>query len=62
MVALLRGINVGFTTKVAMAVLRTAFAEATATDIVTVLNSGNVVYTGNVPSQRSRNRSPARPG
>lgn len=47
-VALLRGINVGPTTKVPMALLRTAFAEAGATDVVTLLNSGNVVFCGHV--------------
>lgn len=47
-VALLRGINVGPTTKVPMALLRTLFEEAGATDVVTVLNSGNVVFSGTV--------------
>ena len=31
-----------------MAMLRTSFEEAGATDVVTVLNSGNVVFSGNV--------------
>lgn len=47
-VALLRGINVGPTTKVPMAVLRTTFGEAGATEVVTLLNSGNVVFAGQV--------------
>jgi uncharacterized protein (DUF1697 family) len=47
-VALLRGINVGPTTKVPMPLLRTLFEEAGATDVVTVLNSGNVVFSGSV--------------
>jgi uncharacterized protein (DUF1697 family) len=47
-VALLRGINVGPTTKVPMAVLRMLFESAGATDVVTVLNSGNVVFSGTV--------------
>ncbi|CAN5144903.1 DUF1697 domain-containing protein [soil metagenome] len=47
-VALLRGINVGPTTKVPMAVLRSLFESAGATDVVTVLNSGNVVFSGSV--------------
>lgn len=47
-VALLRGINVGPTTKVPMASLRTLFAEAGATDVTTLLNSGNVVFSGSV--------------
>ena len=47
-VALLRGINVGPTTKVPMATLRALFEAAGATDVVTVLNSGNVVFSGSV--------------
>ena len=47
-VALLRGINVGPTTKVPMALLRELFESAGATDVVTVLNSGNVVFSGSV--------------
>ena len=47
-VALLRGVNVGPTTKVPMPVLRSLFEEAGATDVVTVLNSGNVVFSGSV--------------
>ena len=47
-VALLRGINVGPTTKVPMGVLRMLFEAAGATDVVTVLNSGNVVFSGTV--------------
>ena len=45
-VALLRGINVGPTTKVPMSVLRELFAGAGATDVSTLLNSGNVLFTG----------------
>ena len=43
-VALLRGINVGPTTKVPMAVLRELIEAAGASDVVTLLNSGNVVF------------------
>ena len=43
-IALLRGINVGGNTKVPMAVLRAIFEERY-TDVVTVINSGNVVFT-----------------
>lgn len=58
-VALLRGINVGPTTKVPMALLRELFAEAGATDVTTVLNSGNVVFSGSVdvPELLARIRS-----
>jgi len=45
-VALLRGINVGGGNKVDMAALRSAFEAAGFTDVVTYLNTGNVVFTG----------------
>ncbi|MGV8895954.1 MAG: DUF1697 domain-containing protein [Rhodoglobus sp.] len=55
-VALLRGINVGPTTKVPMALLRLAFEEAGATDVVTLLNSGNVVFRGEVDAAALQQR------
>jgi uncharacterized protein (DUF1697 family) len=45
-VALLRGVNVGPTTKVGMAPLREVFAELGFTDVKTYVNSGNVVFNG----------------
>jgi uncharacterized protein (DUF1697 family) len=45
-VALLRGVNVGPTTKVAMADLRACFAELGFSEIKTYVNSGNVVFDG----------------
>jgi uncharacterized protein (DUF1697 family) len=45
-IALLRGVNVGPTTKVGMAPLREVFAELGFTDIKTYVNSGNVVFSG----------------
>ena len=45
-VALLRGINVGRAKRVAMADLRTLVAGLGFTDVRTLLNSGNVVFTG----------------
>lgn len=58
-VGLLRGINVGPTTKVPMATLRMLFADAGATDVVTLLNSGNVVFSGrvDVPALQAQIRS-----
>ena len=58
-VGLLRGINVGPTTKVPMAMLRALFEEAGATDVTTLLNSGNVVFSGSVdvPALLARIRS-----
>ncbi|HET9252532.1 MAG TPA: DUF1697 domain-containing protein [Candidatus Eisenbacteria bacterium] len=44
-VALLRGINVGKAKRVAMADLRRLFEDLGYTDVRTVLNSGNVVFT-----------------
>lgn len=43
-VALLRGINVGKAKRVPMAELRILLAELGYTDVVTLLNSGNVVF------------------
>ena len=43
-VALLRGINVGGRTKIAMADLRRLFAELGAADVTTYVQSGNVVF------------------
>ena len=45
-VALLRGVNVGTAKRVAMADLRELFGELGYTDVRTLLNSGNVVYSG----------------
>lgn len=47
-VALLRGINVGGNSKVPMAVLRELFAHAGCTDVTTLINSGNVVFSGDI--------------
>jgi uncharacterized protein (DUF1697 family) len=46
MVALLRGINVGKAKRIAMADLRALVAGLGYDDVVTLLNSGNVVFTG----------------
>ncbi len=45
-IALLRGINVGKAKRVAMAELRELFAELGYKDVKTLLNSGNVVFSG----------------
>ena len=47
-VALLRGINLGARNKVAMADLRDLFAGLGAVDVATHVQSGNVVFAGNV--------------
>ena len=53
-VALLRGVNVGRAKRVAMADLRQVFADLGFTDVKTLLNSGNVVFSS------SRKPSPAK--
>jgi uncharacterized protein (DUF1697 family) len=45
-VALLRGINVGTSTRIAMADLRALLEELGGTEVATYVNSGNVVFTG----------------
>jgi uncharacterized protein (DUF1697 family) len=45
LIALLRGINVGKAKRIAMAELRALFADLGFTEIATLLNSGNVVFT-----------------
>src|SRR5688500_19506326 len=45
-VALFRGINVGKAKRVAMADLRTLLGRLGYTDVATLLNSGNAVFTG----------------
>ncbi len=45
-VALLRGVNVGASTRVPMAHLRSMVEALGGSDVVTYVNSGNVVYTG----------------
>ena len=45
-VALIRGINVGRAKRVAMADLRELLAELGYRDVQTLLNSGNVVFSG----------------
>jgi uncharacterized protein (DUF1697 family) len=49
-IALLRGVNVGPTTKVGMAPLREIFAALGFTDVKTYVNSGNVVFSGRTAS------------
>jgi uncharacterized protein (DUF1697 family) len=51
-IALLRGVNVGPTTKVGMAPLRELFAELGFSEIKTYVNSGNVVFSGRKASAK----------
>jgi uncharacterized protein (DUF1697 family) len=50
-IALLRGINVGTAKRVAMADLRDLFTGLGYKDVKTLLNSGNVVFSGKAPSE-----------
>lgn len=43
-IALLRGINVGGNNKVAMSVLKTCFEEVGFTNVITYINSGNIIF------------------
>jgi uncharacterized protein (DUF1697 family) len=54
MIALLRGINLGAKRRVAMADLRALIAELGYEDVRTVLQSGNVVFTGARANARER--------
>jgi uncharacterized protein (DUF1697 family) len=47
-VALLRGINVGTSKRIAMPALRAVFEELGATEVSTYLQSGNVVFSGSI--------------
>ena len=55
-IALVRGINVGGNSRVPMAVLKSIFAKLGCTDVVTVLNSGNVVFSGHVDASALESR------
>jgi uncharacterized protein (DUF1697 family) len=51
-VALLRGINVGTSKRIAMPALRTVFEALGASDVSTYLQSGNVVFSGSVTASQ----------
>jgi len=51
-VALLRGINVGPSSRIAMADLRELFAAEGCTSVQTLLQSGNVIYSGDANSEQ----------
>lgn len=51
-VALFRGINVGKAKRIAMADLRTLLAKLGYTDVRTLLNSGNAVFTADTTASR----------
>ena len=43
-IALLRGVNVGGNNKIDMKQLKSAFVEAGFSDVITYINSGNVIF------------------
>ncbi len=47
-IALLRGINVGGKNKVSMPILKEAFEEAGFSEVITYINSGNVVFSSDI--------------
>ncbi len=51
-VAFLRGINVGGNTLVSMAALRSCFTQLGFTHVATYINSGNVLFSSNIPDPR----------
>lgn len=48
-IALLRGVNVGGKNKLSMALLKAAFEEAGLTNVLTYINSGNILFTSDEP-------------
>lgn len=52
-VALLRGINVGGNNMIKMTELAEAFRQAGFSDVVTYINSGNVVFTADQPAEEA---------
>ncbi|MEF2967830.1 DUF1697 domain-containing protein [Paenibacillus sp. M1] len=50
-VALLRGINVGGKNKVDMRLLKQVFEQAGMTDVVTYINSGNIIFSSDMQSK-----------
>lgn len=50
-VALLRGVNVGGANKVSMADLKTVFIDVGMTDVVTYINSGNIIFSAEEPDR-----------
>ncbi|MCA9329516.1 DUF1697 domain-containing protein [Candidatus Saccharibacteria bacterium] len=54
-VVLLRGINVGGNNKVSMSDLKQALQDAGFTDVVTYINSGNIVLTSELPTKAVNN-------
>ena len=53
-VALLRGVNVGASTRVPMALLRSMVESLGGSDVVTYLNSGNVAFEGELTGDLAR--------
>lgn len=47
-IALLRGINIGGRNKISMPILRDVFEEIGFLDVVTYINSGNVVFSSDI--------------
>jgi len=50
-IALLRGINVGSNNKINMAELKVLFEENNFNDVITYINSGNIIFSSNVDNE-----------
>ncbi|MFV0393163.1 MAG: DUF1697 domain-containing protein [Coprobacillaceae bacterium] len=51
-IALLRGINVGGKNKVSMPILKAAFEEIGFLDVVTYINSGNIIFSSKIKDKK----------
>ena len=47
-IALLRGINIGGKNKISMPLLKIAFEEIGFLDVITYINSGNIIFSSNI--------------
>lgn len=54
-IALLRGINVGGKNKIEMPKLKTAFEKAGFNNVVTYINSGNILFDTDIPESDTKN-------
>ena len=55
-IALLRGVNVGGKNKISMPALKIAFEEIGFSDVVTYINSGNVIFSSDIKNQSELRR------
>ena len=51
-IALLRGINIGGKNKISIPLLKVAFEEIGFLDVITYINSGNVIFSSNIQDKK----------